>query len=157
VEGSERSSFHSTLNSLHGILDYEIRTGGSPPLRSARQEAEEYLLQRGLMRRLSTGETHEPWATHFAYPYRWYYSVLRAADYCRAAALHDGRGPDERMTEAVELVRAARNADGTWHHQLRHEGRVWFHVDAGPGQPSRWMTFHALRLLGWWDGQRRAG
>jgi hypothetical protein len=61
------------------------------------------------------------------------------------------------MTEAVELVRAARNADGTWHQQLRHEGQVWFHVDAGPGQPSRWMTFHALRLLGWWDGQRRAG
>jgi hypothetical protein len=151
VDGSERSSFHSTLNSLHGILDYEIRTGGSPPLREARHHGEEYLLKRGLMRRLSTGETHAPWATHFAYPYRWYYSVLRAADYFRTASLHDGRRPDERMTEAVELVRAARDADGTWHQQLRHEGRVWFDVDAGPGEPSRWLTFHALRLIEWWD------
>ena len=153
VEGSERSSFHSTLNSLHGILDYEIRTGGSLPLRSARHHAEEYLLQRGLMRRLSTGETHAPWATHFAYPYRWYYSVLRAADYFRTAALHDGRRPDARMAEAVELVRAARDTDGTWHQQLRHEGRVWFDVDAGPGEPSKWLTFHALRVLHWWDAE----
>ena len=153
VQGSERSSFHSTLNSLHGILDYEIRTGGLLPLRAARHHGEEYLLQRGLMRRLSTGETHAPWATHFAYPYRWYYSVLRAADYFRTAALHDGRRPDPRMAEAVELVRAARDTDGTWHQQLPHEGRVWFHVDAGPGEPSKWLTFHALRVLHWWDAE----
>ncbi len=151
VEGSRRSSFHSTLNSLVGSLDHEVRTGGSPALRQARHDGQEYLLQRGLMRRLSTGEVHGPWATHFAYPYRWSYSVLRAADHVREACLHDRRPPDDRMAEAVELVRSARDADGTWHQQLRHEGRTWFDVDGAPREPSRWLTFHALRLLSWWD------
>lgn len=151
VEGSRRSSFHSTLNSLGGILDHEIRTGGMPKLREARHTGEDYLLQRGLMRRLSTGQVHTPWATHFAYPYRWFYSALRAADYFRTACLHDGRSPDDRMAEAIEFIRSARDADGTWHQQLRHEGRTWFDVDSSPGEPSRWLTFHALRVLAWWD------
>lgn len=105
------------------------------------------------MRRLSTGEVHAPWATYFAYPYRWFYSVLRAADYFRTASLHDCRRPDDRMAEALELIRAARDADGTWHQQLRHEGRIWFDVDNSPGEPSRWLAFHALRVLTWWDGE----
>jgi len=151
VEGSRRSSFHSTLNGLVGILGHEVRTGGSPALRTARRQAEEHLLERGLMRRLSTGEAHGPWVMHFAYPYRWYYSVLRAADYFRTAALHDGRRPDGRMAEAIEVVRSARHPDGTWHQQLRHEGRVWFEVDSSPGHASRWLTFHATRVLEWWD------
>jgi len=157
VEGAQRSSFHSTLNALVGILDHEVRTGGSPALRAARHRGQEYLLERGLVRRLGTGELHVPWATHFAYPYRWYYSVLRAADHVRAAALHDGRQPDRRMAEAVELVRAARDPDGTWHQELRHEGRTWAEVDSGPGEASRWLTFHALRVLAWWDAEQPGG
>ena len=156
VEGSRRSSLHSTLNSLIGILDHETRTGGSPALREARHHGEEYLLERALMQSLSTGEVHAPWATHFAYPYRWSYSVLRATDYFRSASLHDGHRPDDRLAEAVEHIRAALDADGTWHQQLRHEGRTWFEVDSGPGEPSRWLTFHALRVLIWWDAQRRS-
>lgn len=157
VEGSRRSSFHSTLNSLAGILDHEIRTGGSSTLRQARHRGEEYLLERGLMRRLSTGEVHGPWATHFAYPYRWCYSVLRAADYCRTASLHDGLQPDDRMADALELIRAAQDDDGTWHQQLCHEGRTWFDVDSSPGEASRWLTFHALRVITWFDRELQAG
>lgn len=154
VEGATRSSFHSTLNSLEGVLDHEVRTGGTDALRGARHAAQEYLLERRLFRRLSTGEPHTPWATHLAYPFRWHYSVLRAADHFRAASLHEGTAPDPRLAEAVELIRAARDADGTWHQQLRHEGRVWFEVDAPPGEPSRGLTFHALRVLQWWDSAR---
>lgn len=150
VEGSVRGSFHSTLNVLTGILDYERRTGDTF-LRPNRHRAEEYLLVRALMRRLSTGEPHEAWATHFSYPYRGWYSVLRALDYFRQAALFDGVGPDERLREAVEFVRDTRSTDGTWHQQVAKAGRVWFEVDAGAGEPSRWLTFHALRVLRWWD------
>lgn len=156
VEGSQRSSFHSTLNSLTGLLDHEIRTGGSPALWRARHDGQEYLLQRGLMRRLSTSEVHAPWATHFAYPYRWFYSVLRAADYFRDASLHDGQRPDDRMSDAIELIRDAREVDGTWHQQLQHEGRTWFDVDSNPGEASRWLTFHALRVLSWWESGQLA-
>ncbi len=153
VDGSVRSSYHSTLNALKALLDYERATGDGARVREARRGGEEYLLVRGLYRRLSTGEQVAPWALHFAYPFRWFYSVLNAADYFRAASLHDGTDPDRRLAEAVEHIRAARQPDGTWLQERRHPGRVWFEVDAAAGQPSRWLTFYATRVLEWWDGQ----
>jgi hypothetical protein len=154
VEGSERSSFHSTLNTLKGLLDYEQATGDHERVAEARRSGEEYLLMRRLHRRLSTGEPVAPWATHFAYPFRWFYSVLNAADYFRAASIHDGTPPDERMTEAIEQIRAARRPDGTWLQERRHPGRVWFEVDVPAGEPSKWLTFFATRTLEWWDEER---
>jgi hypothetical protein len=151
VEGSIRSSFHSTLNSLKGLLYYEVATGGSDPLREARRAGEEYLLVRRLKHRLSTGELVAPWVTRFAYPFRSFYSVLNAADYFRAAALHDGTAPDPRLADAIEVIRAARRPDGTWLQERRHPGRVWFEVDVPPGEPSPWLTFFSMRVLAWWD------
>jgi hypothetical protein len=153
VEGSTRSSFHSTLNALRGILDYETRTGDDS-LRDARHAGEEYLLRRRLLFRLSTGEPVAGWATHLAYPFRWVYSALRALDHFRAAALHEGMPPDPRLADAVAAVRADRQPDGTWLQGRRHPGRVWFEVDVPPGQPSKWLTFHAARVLTWWDEAR---
>ncbi len=49
VEGSTRSSFHSTLNSLKGLLAYEVATGGSTATSAARRAGEEYLLERDSM------------------------------------------------------------------------------------------------------------
>jgi hypothetical protein len=151
VEGSTRSSFHSTLNSLKGLLAYEAATGGTDATRAARRAGEEYLLQRGLFRRLSTGEPVAPWAEQFVYPPRWKYSVLNAADYFRQAALVDGARPDARMAEAIELIRVARQPDGTWLQSGRHPGREWFEVDVPAGEPSKWLTFCAMRVLAWWD------
>lgn len=151
VEGSEHSSFHSTLNSLRGLLYWEQATGGTPEVRAARKGGEEYLLERRLMRRLSTGEVVRPWVTEFIYPFRWRYSVLRAVDYFSRAAEHDGEAPDPRMADAVEAIRAARQPDGTWLQHSREKGRVWFDMDVEPGQPSKWLTFYATRALNWWD------
>lgn len=151
VEGSTRSSFHSTLNSLKGLLAYDILTGGTAATRDARRSGEEYLLKRGLFRRLSTGEPVADWVNRYAYPFRWYYSVLNAADYFRQAALTDVRPPDPRMADAIEMVRAARQPDGTWIQQRRHPGRVWFEIDVPAGEPSKWLTLFALRVLDWWD------
>lgn len=154
VEGSTRSSFHSTLNSLKGLLAYEFATGGTEATRSARRAGEEYLLERRLMRRLSTGEMVAPWVMHLTYPFRAYYSVLNATDYFRSASLVDGTGSDPRMTEAIEAVRDARRPDGTWLQMGRHPGRVWFEVDVDVGEPSKWLTFYATRVLDWWDAAR---
>lgn len=154
VEGSTRSSFHSTLNTLKGLLAYEELTGGSDELRAARHAGEEYLLERRLLYRASTGELVGPWATQFAYPFRWLYSALRAADHARSSALHDGTAPDPRLSDAIEVVRAARQPDGTWLQEARHPGRAWFEVDVPPGEPSRWLTLYGARLLAWWDGAR---
>lgn len=150
VEGSTRSSFHSTLNAVIGILDDECRTGGTPELHAARVGAEEYLLERRLLYRLSTGDRHA-WAHHLGYPFRHRFSALRALDHFRAASAHDKTPPDPRLAEAIELVRASRDADGTWHQAYPLGGAVWFPVDVAAGEPSRWLTFFALRVLRWWD------
>ncbi len=151
VEGSTRSSFHSTLNSLKGLLFYETATGGSEALREARRAGEAYLLERHLLRSRSTGELVGPWATQFAYPFRWVYSALNAANYFRAAALQDGTAPDPRLADAIRVVRSARQSDGRWMQEARHGGRVWFEVDVPPGQPSTWLTFYGARVLSWWE------
>lgn len=151
VTGSARASFPSTINSLKGILEYEGATGGTDELRAARHAGEEYLLARRLLFSATSGELVAGWATRFAYPFRGFYSVLNAADYFRSAALHDGRAPDERMAEAIEVIRAARTPEGTWIQERRHPGRVWFEIDVPAGEPSKWLTFYGTRVLDWWD------
>lgn len=145
VEGSTRSSFHSTLNSLKGLLAYELAVGGSEEIKGARRLGEEYLLERHLFRRLSTGEPVAEWVTRFRSPFRWGYSVLNAAEYFRQA----GR-KDPRMAEAIGMIRDARQADGTWLQGGRHPGRVWFEIDVDEGEPSKWLTLYATRVLAWW-------
>ncbi|MDX1449711.1 MAG: squalene cyclase [Acidimicrobiia bacterium] len=151
VNGATRSSFHSTLNSLRGLLAYEVAVGGSDRVREARKGGEEYLLERHLYRRLSTGEPVADWVNLYAYPFRWEYSVLNAADYFREANLFDGGPPDDRIGEAIEMIRAARQPDGTWIQGNVLPGRVWFEIDVPEGEPSKWLTVHALRVLDWWD------
>lgn len=153
VNGSVRSSFNSTLNALRGILAYEKAIGATEPMRAARRAAEEYLLTRGALRRKTTGELVQPWFGVLAYPFRWHYTALRALDYFREAAMHDGALPDPRLAEAVAMVRAKRRADGTWLQEHRFPGRVWFDVDVAPGEPSKWLTFHAQRVVDWWDSE----
>lgn len=150
VEGAEVSSFHSTLNTLKGLLSYESATGATG-IREVRRSGEEYLLKRHLYKRLSTGEPVGPWVSRLSYPFRWHYSLLNAADYFREAALLDNQPPDPRMKEAVEQVRAARQPDGTWAQEGRLPGRVWFEIDAEPGEHSKWLTHSATRVLTWWD------
>ncbi len=87
--GSVRSSFDTTINVLDGLLEFERATGGSAAVREARRSGEEYLLERGLFRRKSTGEVADPAYLDFAFPYYWRYDVLRALDYFRRV----GRGP----------------------------------------------------------------
>ncbi len=151
IEGSTRSSFDSTLNSLKGLLAHEAATGGMDATRTARRGGEEYLLERGLSLRLSTGEPVGEWAYQFSYPFRWFYSVLNATDYFMQATMHDGTPPDPRMAEAIEEIRRQRQPDGTWFQYRRHPGRVWFEVDVPAGEPSKWLTFYGTRVLDWWD------
>lgn len=149
--GSTRSSFHSTLNAVRGLLDFERRTGDAS-VRAARRTGEEYLLARRLMYRASTGEQVGLWATEFVYPNRHRYSVLAALDhFCEAAAL-DGVAPDPRLADAVAVVRAARQSDGTWLQGEPLAGRTWFDVDVPAGEPSRWLTLIGTRVLDWVDG-----
>ncbi|WP_210604949.1 squalene cyclase [Brevibacterium oceani] len=152
VEGAEVASFHSTLNALVALLDYEKVTGDRARVQHARAGGEEYLLSRDLFRRRGTGEPFDGRALALFHPRRWFYGILPALDHFREARMLDGLAPDPRMAEAVELVRNRRSADGTWNQDHRLDGDVWFDVDVPPGEPSKWVTLQATRVLDWWDG-----
>jgi hypothetical protein len=151
ANGSVRSSYHTTINVLEGLLEYERAAGGTPESQEARRSGEEYLLQRSLFRRLSTGEPADEQFLAFLHPNRWRYDVLRALDYFRSAAALTGAAPDPRLGEAAEHVRSRRCGDGGWPLDWSLPGRVWFEVDDGVGKPSRWVTLRAMRVLRWWD------
>lgn len=154
ANGSIRASFDSTVNVLEGLLEYEKATGGTPGTREARRAGEEFLLCRHLFRRLSTGEPADPQYLRLLHPNRWRYDILRGLDYFRAAAMLTGAAPDARLGEAIAHLRSRRRDDGTWPLDWRLRGRTWFETDGDPGQPSRWVTLRALRVLRWWE---RAG
>jgi hypothetical protein len=149
--GSTRSSFDTTINVLEGLLEFERVDGGTRESRAARRSGEEYLLERSLFRRLSTGEPADGRYLSFVHPNRWRYDVLRGLDHFRAVGLLTGTAPDPRLAEAVEHVRSRRSDDGTWPLDWNLPGRTWFDIDDGEGAPSRWVTLRASRVLRWWD------
>ena len=148
--GSVRSSFHTTICVLEGLLEYEKARGATPAVTDARVRAQEYLLERRMFRRLSTGEViqdrkgNHDW-TRFAFPPTWHYDVLRGLDYLRAAGVE----PDERVSEAIRLVISGRHPDGRWPLHVYHPDPVQLDMEDGPGKPSRWNTLRALRVLDW--------
>jgi hypothetical protein len=151
--GSTRSSFNTTICVLEALLEHESGTVASPEITQARLGGQEYLLARGLFRRRSTGEVIERdrkggavW-TNFAFPTWWHYDVLRALDYLRSASVT----PDERVAEAIELVESKRNADGRWPLETQYSGVMPVEMDESEGQPSRWNTLRALRVLDWYS------
>jgi hypothetical protein len=154
ANGSTQASFNTTICVLEAFLEYELTFGSSPALTEARQRGQEYLLERRLFHRKSTGEPVErdrkdgaDW-TRFAFPTWWHYDILRSLEYLRRA----GAAPDERMAEAIDLVESKRDSTGRWTLETRHPGRMPVEIDAGVGQPSRWITLRALRVLEWCSG-----
>ena len=145
--GSVRSSFATTINVLEGLLAHERAAGGSKDSIAARRRGEEYLLERKLLRRKSTGEVVDPAWIQFSFPPRWHYDVLRALEYFRSA----GDVPDPRMVEPIDWLRSKQQPDGTWLLENTHPGKVHFALEDGDGRPSRWNTLRALRVLNWYE------
>ena len=153
--GSTRGSFDSTINVLEGFLEYERATGGNADVAAARVRGQEYLLERRLFHRLSTGEVIKPntgvWV-RFAFPTAWHYDVMRGLDHLRDA----GVAPDERIAEAIELVESKRDREGRWPREITYHDRMDVELDEGEDLPSRWMTLRALRILRWAGRSRLA-
>jgi len=144
---SSRSSFHTTICVLEGLLEYERAVGSTPAVAASRKRGEEYLLKRALYRRLSTGETANPEFLEFAFPPRYHYDVLRTLDYFRAA----GSEPDARVAEAVSIVQSKRQSDGRWLLDASYEEALALTLNESVKGPSRWNTLRALRVLRWYE------
>src|SRR5580658_3120525 len=152
ANGSTRSSFNTTICVLEALLEYERAVGDSAG-REARLRGQEYLLERRLFRRKSTGEVIErdrkggtAW-TRVAFPTWWHYDVLRGLEYLRLA----GAAPDGRVGEAMDLIASKRDDDGRWPLETQYPGTMPVETDEAEGRPSRWNTFRALRVLDWYS------
>ncbi len=143
------SSFHTTFNVLDGLREWLESTpehGLRARVLEAERQALEFVLQHRLFKSDKTGEIIHPNFTLLSYPHRWYYNVLRGLAYfARVSAPYD-----ERLQDAIDLLKSRRRSDGTWPVQHKYPGRSFFDMEK-VGGPSRWNTLRALRVLRWWE------
>ena len=143
---SRRSSFHTTICVLEGLLEYERAGRKSAAVTKARKRAERSLLERRMLRSLRTGEVIDRRWLRFSFPTFWHYDVLRGLDYLRNA----GVKPDSRVREAIEIVIERRHQNGRWPLNLVHRERIPLEMETDVGRASRWNTLRALRVLSWY-------
>ena len=146
---SARSSFHTTICVLEGLLEYERAVGSVPDIEAARRRGEEYLLARCLFRRLSTGDVAHPAFLELAFPPRYHYDILRALDYFRNARGNPDSGPDARISDAMHIIESRRQPDGRWLLERAYDEALALPIGESVGEPSRWNTLRALRVLRW--------
>ena len=142
---SARSSFHTTICVLEGLLEYERAVGSAPEIAAARRRGEEYLLERGLFRRRSTGEVVNPAFLELAFPPRYHYDILRALDY------FSNTHSDARVSDAMHLIESRRQLDGRWLLDRAYDEALALPFGESAGEPSRWNTLRALRVLRWYQ------
>jgi hypothetical protein len=147
---SLRSSYNTTICVLEGLLEYERAVGSTPEIAEARRRGEEYLLERALFRRRSTGEVANEAFLKFAYPPRYHYDILRALDYFRDAGVE----PDTRMNAALRVLEEGQQPDGRWLLDATYDESLAFPLNESVGEPSRWNTLRALRVLRWYEQGR---
>jgi hypothetical protein len=146
--GATHASMHTTISVLEGLRMYEKhRRRRTRAIRSAQLQGREFLLRHRLFRSHRTGEVIKRDFVRLAHPPRWHYDILRALDYFREV----GAPRDERLGDAISLLKEKRRADGRWRLEHRYRGQVFFEMER-LGTPSRWNTLRAMRVLRWWDG-----
>jgi hypothetical protein len=148
---SRRSSFHTTICVLEGLLEYERAGRKSAAISEARKRAEDYLLDRRMFRSLRSGEIIDKRWLRFSYPGHWHYDVLRGLDYLRDA----GMKADSRVDEAIEVVIKRRHQNGRWPLNLLHAEEIPLRMETNVGGASRWNTQRALRVLRWYNDSTR--
>ena len=145
--GATHSSVNTTISVLEGLRLYELHRGRNVrSVRAAQRGGREFLLAHRLFRSHRTGNIIKPIFTRFSFPPRWHYDILRALDYFQAV----NAPRDERLAEAIDIVRNSRSSDGRWSLQNRYRGKTYFELER-VGAPSRWNTLRALRVLNWWE------
>jgi hypothetical protein len=144
--GATVSSFGTTINVVEALLEHERAVGGSTQVAEARRRGEEYMLERRLFRRKSSGEVIDHSWLELSFPTWYFYDILRGLAHLRDAGVRD-----ERVNEAVQTVASKRDADGRWPLENVHKGESLLEMDEGEGKPSRWNTLRAMRVLDWFD------
>lgn len=166
IHGATHSSMHSTISVLEGLLEYRrwVEQEATEPegcardhsafpqrgsgcvrleaIRQAEARGVEFILCHRLFLSDHTNEVIKPQFLMLSYPSRWHYDILRGLDYFQAA----GIPYDDRMAPALAVLVKKRRTDGTWPLQRKHPGNVHFDMEQ-VGEPSRWNTLRALRVM----------
>src|SRR5919201_2211013 len=118
ADGATHSSVHTTISVLEGLRHYELHRGRQlREMRLAQRRGREFLLVHRLFRSHRTGEVIKPIFIRFSFPPRWHYDILRALDYFQAV-----NAPyDQRLGEAINIVRRSQRDDGLWSLQQSHK------------------------------------
>jgi hypothetical protein len=139
----KHSSFHTSIQALEALDAYQ-RAGGRAT-EQAQQRGREFFLRHRLYKSHRTGQVAIRSSTRFPQLPQWHFDVLRGLEHFADA----GADQDDRLGDAVDIVRRARRANGCWSTYSGYAGRTWFRMEE-PG-PSRWNTMRALRVLNWWE------
>lgn len=151
--GVRHSSLHTTLSVLEGMLEYRRarHTYRLDEVRAAEASAVAFILLHRFFLSDRSGEIIDRKFLRLTWPYRWKYTVLRALDFFRDAGLPY----DEHLQPALDYLLHKHTEDGRWKLQSRFSGREHFEMEA-VGEPSRWITLIALRVLRRYAPNRRA-
>jgi hypothetical protein len=145
-KGAAHSSFHTTINVLEGLKEYQEKFNPNKKTISASiSKGIGFLLVHKIFKSHRTGKIMDDKMTRFSFPTGWRYDVLRALDFFQ----ENRTAKDQRMNDSIELVIKRKSRSGTWKLQNRHAGKTFFKMEK-IGKPSRWNTLRALRVLKWW-------
>lgn len=144
TSGAVHSSLHSTISVIEGIFEYQKNAYNYrlDELQKAAEQSQEFILQHRLFLSDRTGDIIDKKMRMLSYPSRWKYDILRALDYFQFT----GMEYDPRLQDALDVLQKKRRKDGTWPVQAKHPGQTHFDMEK-TGQPSRWNTLRALRVL----------
>jgi len=148
IRGAKHSSLHSTISVIEGIIEYAKNnyTYRINELIKIEAGAREFMLQHKLFKSDKTDEIIDKKMLMLSCPSRWRYDILRALDYFQFA----GKTFDIRMDDALNVLLKKQRKDGTWPLQAKHAGKTHFEMEES-GQPSKWNTLRALRVLKHFD------
>jgi hypothetical protein len=138
-------SFHTSVLALEA-LDAYADAGGPRDVREAHRRGREFFLAHRLYRSHRTGAVAIRDSTRLRAFGEWHFDVLRGLEVFSRRA-----DRDERLTDAVEVIRGARLRDGRWPVHAPYPGRRFFEPE--PRGPSRWITVRAWTVLDWWGGR----
>jgi hypothetical protein len=78
----------------------------------------------------------------FGYPLHYNSDILEAM----RSMVDAGVKYDRRMDDALDVIENNRLPDGRWKLGFSLNGKMWIDIEKR-GQPSKWITYHALRVL----------
>jgi len=141
---SMHSSFHTSIQALEALDAYR-RAGGTVEADAAIGRGHEFFLRHRLYQSHRTGAVAIPASTKFPVFPEWHFDVLRGLEHFA----HTEAPRDDRLGDAIGLVRRAQRRDRRWSTYTGYAGKQFFRLEE-PG-PSRLNTVRALHVLQWWE------